>query len=59
MGIDKATPFTREAIDVGRVDVRRAVASEISKAEVVGVDQDDVRRPRLAVFDREAGGEAE
>ena len=59
VGIDKATPFTREAIDVGRVDVRRAVTSEIAKAEVVGVDQDDVRRPRLAVSDSGASGEAE
>ena len=42
----EAHPFAREAIEGGRLEGVVAVAAEIAVAEVVGDDEQDVRRPR-------------
>jgi hypothetical protein len=41
----EAQSFVGEAVDVGRLHARGAVATHIAVAEVVRIDQNDVRRP--------------
>jgi hypothetical protein len=59
--VREADALAREAIQARRREVRLTVGAEIAVAEVVGLDQDDVR-PRLRLEarpvrqDREAGG---
>ncbi len=43
MAVGEAKPFTGEPVDVRSLDPLGAVAADIAVAEVVRVDQDDVR----------------
>jgi hypothetical protein len=43
MCIREAQALAREAIDVRRLEPGRSVCGDVAVAEVVGVDQDDVR----------------
>ena len=47
VAVGEPQAFLREPVDVRRLDRGRAVAAEVAVAEVVGVDQDDVRRRGL------------
>jgi hypothetical protein len=46
MGIGASHPFARKPVDVWRLDLRRAVAAQVTIPEVVGQDDDDVGMPR-------------
>ena len=46
MGVGKSHPFLREPIDVRRFNLRRTIAAEISIADVVTENEDDIRRRR-------------
>jgi hypothetical protein len=42
MGIRKPATVGCKPVDVGRLDFRRAIATKVAVAEIVGKDQNDV-----------------
>ena len=57
MRVGEPHALAREPVDVRRFDFRRAVATDIPVAEVVGEDDDDVGLGRLKVRRRGGGGQ--
>jgi hypothetical protein len=47
MRVGEAQAFGGEPIDVRRFDARRAIASDIAVAQVIGIDEHDVRPRRI------------
>src|SRR4029079_19548563 len=55
--LGEADPFARESIDPGRLDLRLPVRAQIAVAEIVGLDDEDVRLRRRRLRARQHGGE--
>ena len=41
--LQKSVPSARQPVEMRRLDMRMPVAAEITKPEIVGVDEDDAR----------------
>ena len=56
MAVREAQTFFREAVDVRRADPRRALAPDVSIAQVIRIDEHDIGTTRLRGTEGHGGG---